>query len=260
MLASMLIRVFAVLLALTGPSLAQVPDNLARAEVMPGWRDGGRHVSGLTIRLAPGWHTYWRAPGDAGIPPSFNWAGSSNLRKVRVHFPVPQVYESSGLRSFAYLDQVTFPLIVEPRDPSKPVGLRGEIDIGVCKDICVPVTLRVSATLPRQGRHHDGLAALLNDRPEAGGQMSCEITPIADGLRVRAIADVPPMGGSEAAVIETGNAAIWVSPPVLKRDGRQLRAEVEMVAPSAKPFALARSEVRWTVIAEGRAIEMLGCN
>ena len=83
-------------------------------DVVTGWRDGATHVAGLTIRMAPGWHTYWRAPGDAGIPPDFNWSGSANVRDVRVHFPVPEVFEDNGLRSIGYMDQVTFPLLVRP--------------------------------------------------------------------------------------------------------------------------------------------------
>lgn len=256
----MLIRAIATCLALAGPALAEIPADLARADLEQGWRDGAMHVSGLTIRMAPGWHTYWRAPGDAGIPPSFNWSGSGNVREVRVHFPTPEVYDAYGLRSIGYTDQVTFPLMIETRDPAKPVTLRGEIDIGVCDEICVPVTLRVRANLPAGGAHDRGLAALLADQPERGGAMSCEITPIADGLRVMAVADVPRMRGQEVAVIETGNAAVWVSSPVVRRVGTRVTAEVEMVAPTAKPFALARSEVRMTVIAGGRAIEMLGCD
>jgi DsbC/DsbD-like thiol-disulfide interchange protein len=256
----MFLRVIAFLVALSSPAIAQVPDNLARAEVMTGWRDGATHVSGLSIRMAKGWHTYWRAPGDAGIPPSFNWSGSTNLKSVRVHFPVPEVYDTEGMRSIGYTDQVTFPLMIKPKDPSQPVTLRGTIDIGVCDEICVPVTLQVSASLPAGGDHHAGLAQLLKDRPARGGQMTCEITPIADGLRVVAMADVPLMQSDEIAVIETRNSAVWVSPPVLKRNGKRLQAVVEMVPPNAKPFGLARSDVRLTVISDGQAVEILGCS
>ena len=90
--------------------------------------------------------------------------------------------------------------------------------------------------------------------------MTCDIAPIADGLRLAATADVPRMRGREIVVIETGDASVWVSPATSKRSGDRLKAEVEMVAPTAKPFALARSEVRMTIIAAGRAVEMLGCN
>ena len=255
----MLRYVFAALACLATPALSEVPDNLARADVVTGWRDGATHVSGLTIRMAQGWHTYWRAPGDAGIPPSFNWSGSSNVAGVAVQFPVPEVLEQYGTRSIGYTDEVTFPLMIRTRDTSKPVRLRGEINIGVCDEICVPVTLQVSADLPAGGSKDRGLATLLLDQPEKGAALNCDISPIADGLRLIAVTALQPMRGEEVAVIETGDQRVWVSTPKLKRKGDRLSAEVEMVAPSAKPFALARSDVRMTVLAGGRAVEMIGC-
>ena len=62
----------AAFLCFVSPASAQMPDELARAELTKGWREGNTHIAGLTITMAPGWKTYWRAPGDAGIPPAFN--------------------------------------------------------------------------------------------------------------------------------------------------------------------------------------------
>ena len=256
----MLRYLFTALVALASPSLAQMPDQLATAEIVPGWRDGNTHVAGLTIKLAPGWKTYWRAPGDAGIPPSFNWSGSSNVAGVSVQFPVPRVFDQNGMQSIGYDETVTFPLRIATRDAAAPIRLQGEIDIGVCEEICVPVRLNVRANLPVGGVRGPALAATLEDRPASGGPLECEIAPISDGLRLSAEASVPSMGRGMVAVIETRNPEVWVSAPVLKRNGDRIRAEVEMVAPTAKPFALARSDVRMTVIAGGRAVEMLGCN
>lgn len=249
----------AALACLAAPALADIPKDLARADVVTGWRQDATHVAGLTIRMAPGWHTYWRAPGDSGIPPSFNWSGSSNIAGVAVRFPVPEVLDQYGSRSIGYTDEVTFPLLIRTRDPNAPVRLRGEIAIGVCDEICVPVTLNVAADLPAGGARDPGLSALLKDQPEAGGHLTCEISPIADGLRLVATAALPKMRGEEVAVIETGDAEVWVSAPEVRRKGGHLTAEVEMVPPSAKPFALARSSVRMTVMANGRAVEMVGC-
>lgn len=247
------------MLALAAPAAAQVPDDLAQGAIVTGWRADGVHLAGLRLDLAPGWHTYWRAPGDVGIPPSFNWSGSQNLAAVEVRFPVPQVYEANGTRSIVYYDQVTFPLVITPRDPSQPVVIRGEIEIGVCEDICVPVQLDVRGALPAGGRKDPALAAALADRPESGGAMGCEITPISDGLQVVAQADLAPARGPETVVVEAGNGEIWVSPAEVTRKGRALSAAVEMVAPSGKPFALARNDLRMTVFAAGGAVEMRGC-
>lgn len=248
------------LLCLATPAISfEMPDELARADFMPGWRDGNTHVAGLTIKLAPGWKTYWRSPGDSGIPPRFNWSGSSNISDVQVRFPVPRVYEQYGMRSIGYENHVTFPLVITARDRKLPISIQGEVNIGVCEEICVPVTLKVSTNLPASGSYDQSLATLLDDKPEMGGRLTCEITPIADGLRMTAVASFPRLSGEEVTIVETGDPEVWVSTPVVKRKGGLLSAEVEMVAPTAKPFALARSEVRMTVMANGRAIEMVGC-
>src|SRR5512136_615401 len=46
-------------------------------------------LAGVQIRLNPGWHTYWRSPGDSGVPPEFDWSGSKNLKQAQVLYPAP---------------------------------------------------------------------------------------------------------------------------------------------------------------------------
>ena len=251
---------FAFLVAFSLPGLAQqVPSEIARAELETGWRQDGMHVAGLTIHLHAGWKTYWRAPGDAGIPPRFNWSGSDNIQSVRVQYPVPEVMDQNGVRSIGYHDGVTFPLWIKPKDAAAPIRLRGEIEIGVCEDICVPVTLRIGGRLPVGGQKTGPLSAILKDRPDVAKGLRCQISPITDGLQMVAQIALPRMRGEEVAIIEVGNPEIWVSPPEVTRSGGVLTAQVEMVPPTAQPFALARSDVRMTVLAGGRAVEMLGC-
>jgi DsbC/DsbD-like thiol-disulfide interchange protein len=243
------------------PVIAQaVPDDVVRLSFDPGWREhDGTHVAGLTVHLAPGWKTYWRAPGEGGIPPRFNWSGSQNVEGALVHFPVPEVSVINGIRTIGYTEAVTFPIRFNTKDASLPVQLRGEIELGVCEDICVPITVQFQAELPNKGTASDSLRASMADRPERGGTMRCAISPIADGLRLVATADIPSMGPNEVVVIETSETGVWVSNAVTSRNGGTLTAEVEMVPPNAQPFALSRSNVRLTVLAGGRAVESLGC-
>lgn len=250
------------LLSLSTPVTAQaVPDDVVRLEVDTGWREAdGSHVAGLTIHLAQGWKTYWRAPGDGGIPPRFNWSGSQNVTGASVQFPVPDVTVINGIRTIGYKTAVTLPLRFATVDASKPVTLRGEVEIGVCEEICVPLRMKFQAVLPAKGKATAHLRDAIADRPSRGGAMTCEISPIADGLRLVATTDLPRMEGTEVVVIETNDAGVWVSNAVTKREGGRLSAEVEMVPPSAQPFALARSNVRMTVLAGGRAVETIGCN
>mgnify|MGYP001813246446 CR=1 FL=1 len=240
---------------------ALVVDDVAEVSIVPGWRDAdGRHVAGLSIKLAPGWKTYWRAPGEGGIPPLFNWSGSSNIEDVDVQFPTPRVFDQNGIRSIGYKDSVLFPLLIDTKDSAGTIRLRGEIEIGVCEEICIPVTLRISAELLPSGERSATLDSALKDRPSVGGELRCVISPISDGLRVEVETDMRKMDGEEVAIVEAGESGLWISEASVSRRGVTLRAEVEMVPPSAKPFALARSDVRLTVLAGGEAVEALGCD
>ena len=91
--------------------------DIVRAELRPGWRKAdGTHMTALQLTLAPGWKTYWRAPGEAGIPPSFDWSGSSNIQSVGITWPTPKVMYQSGMRSVGYSDQVVFPMQITPSE------------------------------------------------------------------------------------------------------------------------------------------------
>ena len=253
------VAIISTFLAFSGAAQAQNFGEPATGEILPGWRESdGQHMAGLSIQLAKGWKTYWRAPGEGGIPPQFNWSGSANVAAVDVRYPVPKVMEQNGLQSIGYDQDVVFALIVRPRRADQPVELRGEIELGVCEDICIPMILDVRGTLPATGAPDAAIAASLENQPKRAGAFSCEIEPIADGLRMRVITPMPNMR-PEIAVVEPGETGVWTSPSVLKRSGNNLVAEVEMVPPSAAPFALARSDVRLTIIGGGRAVEMNGC-
>src|SRR5262249_38948166 len=90
---------------------------------------GGRKVlrGGIEIRLDPGWKTYWRYPGDSGVPPRFSFARSENLESVRVLWPAPKRFGEPGDTSIGYVGDVILPLRILPRDPSRPVLLRADV-------------------------------------------------------------------------------------------------------------------------------------
>jgi DsbC/DsbD-like thiol-disulfide interchange protein len=250
------------------PAAAQDLSDIAQVDILPGWRMAdGDHMAALRIRLKPGWHTYWRAPGEAGIPPSFDFAGSRNIGRVALHWPAPKVYETGGMTWIGYEDQLILPMEVTPGRADAPIALSAAVDLGVCEDICIPLSVSVSATLPAEATARDAsIAAALADRPlsarEAGaGPLDCHVSAGADGLILRAELRLPPMGGPEVAVVETGDAGLWVSPAALTRQGARLSAEVEVLPerPGA-PVALDRSRLRLTVLGSRGAVEAMGCD
>ncbi len=239
---------------------------LAQLEVLPGWdRADGTRVVGLHITLPPGWKTYWRAPGDAGIPPLIELNGSRNLSAMVPEWPTPHVFSQNGMRSVGYRDDVILPIILTPESPDAPISLRGRLQIGICKDICVPAELMFDAALPPGSARRDPqISAALADRPVAGrdaglGRITCSVSVTADGLSLSADFLLPSTGGTEYAVVETANPEVWVAEAVTRRRGDMLHVQTEMMHVEGGGFALDRSGIRITVLGSDRAVDIQGC-
>jgi len=116
------------------------------------------YVGGLEIELDHGWKTYWRLPGDAGIPPQFDWSKSKNLKSVEVLWPAPHRFIDKGGETIGYKDRVVFPLRIVPENPDQPVELNLSLFFGVCQDICIPGNGELTA---RTGRADPAAAALI---------------------------------------------------------------------------------------------------
>jgi DsbC/DsbD-like thiol-disulfide interchange protein len=105
------------------------------------WKAGeAQYLAGLEISLDDGWKTYWRMPGDSGVPPAFEWTGSSNLEKASVLYPAPVRMKEAGGEAIGYKGIVLFPIAITPKDTSAPVSLKLSLEFGICRDICIPAT------------------------------------------------------------------------------------------------------------------------
>jgi DsbC/DsbD-like thiol-disulfide interchange protein len=107
---------------------------------------GSTLSGGLEIALEPDWYTYWRHPGEAGVPPSFDFSGSRNVASVQVLYPAPERHDDGFSVSLVYRDEVVFPLLVTPLDASQPVTVAVEASFGVCRDVCIPTRAGAEVT------------------------------------------------------------------------------------------------------------------
>lgn len=232
--------------------------------------DGGKtardtHHAALRLTLADGWKTYWRAPGDAGIPPSLSWDGSRNVAATSVTWPTPVVFDQAGYRSVGYVDQLVLPVEITPRRAGQAITLKGRIEIGVCAEICVPAAFEFSQTLNPDAGRNPAIAAALAARPfseaEAGVRSAtCALRPTEDGLRITAEIAVPSTGGPEFAVFEPDNPKIWSSQARVSRKGGVLTATSDLVHVDGAPYALDRSAMRITIIGQRHAVDIRGCS
>ncbi|MFD1509459.1 protein-disulfide reductase DsbD domain-containing protein [Lacimonas salitolerans] len=255
-----LVTAFAVPVARANPYA-----DMVRAEVLPGWRmPDGQHVAALRLVLADGWKTYWRAPGDAGIPPLFDWSGSGNLGAVTPVWPTPVVFWQNGMRSIGYKRELILPLKIAPQRAGRAVDLQAHVQLGICQDVCVPVDLRVSASLPDAGRPDPRIVAAMTDVPVSGAEAGvkwadCAVSPIQDGLRLTARVALPRAGEATALVVETADPQVWVAEPELSHKGGVLTAQTRLMHMNGGAFALDRSGLRLTVLGTGQAVDIRGC-
>ena len=115
--------------------------------LLAGSRSGAVLLGGIAVQLKPGWHTYWRTPGDSGVPPRFDFSKSENVEAVTVLWPAPKKFDDgAGGTSLGYVDQIVLPLRIVAKNTEKPVTLRAEVNYAVCEKICIPV--QASLELP----------------------------------------------------------------------------------------------------------------
>lgn len=219
--------------------------------------------AGLHVVLPDGWKTYWRSPGDAGLPPSLDWTGSENLKDVRFDWPAPHRFTLFGLETFGYAEEVVFPLTLTPETPAQPMRLRARADLLVCSDICVPAAMTLALDLPAGAAAPDGDAANLIDRfaslvPGDGrvAGLAVEAADLvgADLLRVTAAAD--PALTAPDVFVEAGPGWAFGRPEIALRDGgRLLVADLPVVQSPSDGTSLESAPVTVTVVDGPRAME-----
>jgi DsbC/DsbD-like thiol-disulfide interchange protein len=115
-------------------------DGHSAVRLLAGSRSGAVLLGGIAFQLQPGWKTYWRTPGDSGVPPRFDFSKSENVEAVTVLWPAPTKFDDgAGGHSLGYHDQIVLPLRIVAKNADKPVMLRADINYAVCEKICIPV-------------------------------------------------------------------------------------------------------------------------
>jgi DsbC/DsbD-like thiol-disulfide interchange protein len=115
-------------------------DGHSAIRLLAGSRSGSVLLGGIGFQLQPGWKTYWRTPGDSGVPPRFDFSKSDNVEAVTVLWPAPTKFDDgAGGNSLGYHDQVVLPLRIVAKNTDKPVTLRADVNYAVCEKLCIPV-------------------------------------------------------------------------------------------------------------------------
>src|SRR5437899_4517687 len=119
-------------------------DAHSAVRLLAGSRSGSVLLGGIAIQLEPGWKTYWRTPGDSGVPTRLDFSKSDNVEAVTVLWPAPLKFDDgAGGHSIGYHNKIVLPLRIVAKAADKPVTLRAEINYAVCEKLCIPVEAHV---------------------------------------------------------------------------------------------------------------------
>jgi hypothetical protein len=221
-------------------------------------------MAGLVLDVAPGWKTYWRSPGSAGVPPVLDWAGSENLGRVEVLWPRPLVFDSFGMQTVGYAGQVVLPLRVVPDTAGEAVTLDLSLLLGVCRDICVLEEMTLSARFaPTLEGGVDMVEAALARVPGPGAAQgmtagACRISGGGRDWRLEAdLAFAAPV--VDPVVLLEGPVDTWFHDTTTRTAGNTVAVAAELSLLSDAAW-IERGDVRMTVLGQNIAVDIRGCS
>jgi DsbC/DsbD-like thiol-disulfide interchange protein len=217
----------------------------------------------VEIKLQPGWKTYWRYPGDSGVPPTFDFSASDNLKSVTVLYPIPVRFDDGGGTSIGYDGDVILPLRVVARDRAKPVTLRMKLGYAACEKLCVPAKAQAELTLTGAKSDFDAALAAVEARVPKLGHVGDTGVPAIRAVARRAgpkgpiVVDVSAPPDVKVDLFAEGPDSEWALPlpkPVAGAPAGEQRFEFELdgLPPGAKPDG---AVLRLTGVAGDRAVE-----
>jgi DsbC/DsbD-like thiol-disulfide interchange protein len=250
-----LILSFAVVVAQPLKPSASTQGFHSRARLIAGGEQGEHWLAGVEITLDQGFKTYWRTPGDSGLPPRFDWSGSENVAGTEIRWPAPKRHEDAAGVAYVYGKKAVLPILVKAKDPAKPIRLVLALEYGVCKDICIPAHADLSLDLTGAASERKAIEAALAKvpSPQALGEQAdlsvVSIAPLVQDKPSFSVTIRAPSGTSPALFAEGPDN--WFLSTSQPDDSNRFTVTVE-----EKPKDVAGPvPLRLTLVAGDKAIE-----
>ncbi|MEO8321844.1 MAG: protein-disulfide reductase DsbD domain-containing protein [Bradyrhizobium sp.] len=237
-------------------------DAHSAVRLLAGSRSGAVLLGGIAIQLQPGWHTYWRTPGDSGVPPRFDFSKSDNVEAVTVLWPAPRKFDDgAGGTSLGYVKQLVLPLRIVAKNADRPVTLRASINYAVCEKLCIPVDATAELGFASVASTEDGtLSEALNAVPKpanVGDPNPLTILDVKRDGKTNVLVDVTAPEGKDVSLFVEGPTPDWALPvPKLVEHGppgvKRFTFELDGLPPGASADGAA---LKLTLVGGERAYE-----
>ena len=222
--------------------------------------------AGVEIKLKEGWKTYWRYPGDSGVPPALDFSKSQNLKAVTVRYPAPTRFpDGGGGHSIGYKGAVILPLHVVAQDASKPVTLNLKLDYAACEKLCVPAEAKLELALTGAETANEAALSAAEARVPKAAAVGDNGTPSIRAVRreagsgkPRVTVDVAAPAGVPVVLFAEGPTAQWALPlpePVAGAPAglQRFAFELDGLPPGEQASG---ATLRLTAVAGDKAIEV----
>jgi DsbC/DsbD-like thiol-disulfide interchange protein len=237
-------------------------DGHSAVRLLSGSRSGSVLLGGIAFQLQPGWKTYWRTPGDSGVPPRFDFSKSENIEAVTVLWPAPTKFDDgAGGYSLGYHNQVVLPLRIVAKSADKPVTLRAEINYAVCEKLCIPVDATAELAFTSVASTEDSaLFAALDTVPKpanVGDPNPLTIRDVKRDGKSTVLVDVVSPDAREVSLFVEGPTPDWGLPvPKLLEHSpagvKRFTFELDGVPPGTNPEGAA---LKLTLVSGDRSYE-----
>jgi DsbC/DsbD-like thiol-disulfide interchange protein len=237
-------------------------DGHSAVRLLAGSRSGAVLLGGIAFDLQPGWKTYWRTPGDSGVPPRFDFSKSENVEAVTVLWPAPTKFDDgAGGHSMGYQKQIVLPLRIVAKNPDKPVTLRAGINYAVCEKLCIPVEASAELTFISVASTEDSaLFAALDTVPKpanVGDPNPLTIRDVEREGKSTVVVDVVTPDTRNLSLFVEGPTPDWALPvPKLLEHGpagvKRFAFELDGLPPGANPEGAA---LKLTLVGGDRSYE-----
>ncbi len=237
-------------------------DGHSAVRLLAGSRSGAVLLGGMAFQLQPGWKTYWRTPGDSGVPPRFDFSKSENIEAVTVLWPAPTKFDDgAGGHSLGYHDGIVLPLRIVAKNADKPVTLRADIDYAVCEKLCIPVKANAELGFTSVASTEDSaLFAALDTVPKpanVGDPNPLTIRDVKRDGKSAVLIDVVSPDAREVSLFVEGPTPDWGLPvPKLLESGppgvKRFAFDLDGVPPGVSPAGAA---LKLTLVGGERAYE-----
>ena len=227
---------------------AQVPAPY-RVSLIDGGFDGAQWHAGVAVELDEGWKTYWRMPGEAGIPPQFDWTKSQGAASIEVLYPVPGRFHDLGGEAVGYMHRVVFPVVVKPAANAALAKLRLDLFFAVCKEICIPANTQGTLDLVPASSASTALIDQWRLRVPIAGTPIQSVKALPDSGKLLLLIKLRQR--VEDIFVETEGPAYFRA-PVFSRDGLEARLIVDNLKDEA---GLKGTTLKLTLASGGSGIE-----